>query len=60
MYFDKPKDQWDDLDREDREYMDLIRKLKLMDLNKLLIYLKTEPELMQKISSFFVNQTRYK
>lgn len=59
MYFDKPKTQWDDLDQEDREYMDLIRKLKLMDLNKLLMYLQTEPELLQKVSAFF-NQHRYK
>jgi hypothetical protein len=59
MYFDKPKTQWDDLDQEDREYMDFIRKLKLMDLNKLHMYLQTEPELLQKVSAFF-NQQRYK
>ena len=59
MYFDKPKTQWDDLDQEDREYMDLIRKLKIMDMNKLLMYLQTEPELLQKLTAF-LTQKRYK
>jgi len=59
MYFDKPRTQWDDLDQEDREYMDLIRKLKLMDMNKLLMYLQTEPELLQKLTGFFT-QIKYK
>lgn len=52
MTFDKPKDQWDELDKEDREYMDLVRKINSAlanDPNKLVMYLKTDKEVFDKL-----------
>lgn len=50
--FDKPKDQWDELDKEDRQYMDLVRRIQTAlanDPNKLVAYLKTDKELFDKL-----------
>jgi hypothetical protein len=60
MNFDKPKDQWDELDKQDREYMDLVRKLKTVDLNTFLMYLQTDKDLHQTLSSLFQGQGRFR
>lgn len=56
MYqFNKPKTEWDDLDIEDKTYMDAIRDLNKLDIEKFVsLYLKPmDPELYEKMSRAF-------
>lgn len=48
----------DDLDIEDREYMDVVRKLKNLNMEKFLdLYLKAmEPDLYDKMISILIRQ----
>lgn len=47
----KLKDEWDDLDVEDKTYMDAVRELNKLDIDKFVnLYLKPmEPELYDKL-----------
>ena len=47
----KSKDEWDDLDVEDKTYMDAVRELNNLDIDKFVnLYLKPmEPELYDKL-----------
>ena len=47
----KSKDEWDDLDVEDKTYMDAVRELNKLDIDKFVnLYLKPmEPELYDKL-----------
>jgi len=51
FFYDKPKSDWDDLDIEDKDYMDIIRELGKLDMNKFVnLYLKPmEPDLYEKL-----------
>jgi len=53
--FDKPKDEWDDLDLEDKAHMNVIRELNKLDIDKFVnLYLKPmDPELYEKMSRSF-------
>lgn len=60
--FDKPKDQWDELDKEDRQYMDLVRRIQTAlanDPNKLVAYLKTDKELFDKLYNTLYRNVDY-
>lgn len=47
----KLKDEWDDLDVEDKTYMDAVRELNKLDIDKFVnLYLKPmEPELYDRL-----------
>ena len=54
-YFNKPKESWDDLDIEDKNYMDAVRELNKLDIDKFInLYVRPmEPELYDKLSKAF-------
>lgn len=51
----KSKDEWDDLDLEDKTYMDVIRELNKLDIDKFVnLYLKPmDPILHEKMNRAF-------
>lgn len=50
-YLNKPKTDWDDLDIEDKNYMDIVRELHKLDMDKFVnLYLRPmEPDLYEKL-----------